>query len=74
MRENKFYIALFGVFVAGIVSVIIYKQQEMRALDFEGYEISSIKSRVDSLYNNDKPDIQRDIEDTLIELEQIFSN
>lgn len=70
MRGKKFYIALFGVFVAGIVSVIIYKQQqEMRALDFEGYEISSIQSKVDALYNDDKTDIQKDIEDKLIELE-----
>lgn len=74
MKGKKFYIALIGVFIIGIGSVFIYRQQqETRALEFEGYEIASIESRVEALYNDDKTDIQENITTELADLEQVFS-
>jgi hypothetical protein len=74
MKGKKFYIALIGVFIIGIGSIFIYRQQqETRALEFEGYEIASIESRVDALYNEDKTDIQENIMTELADLEQVFS-
>lgn len=73
MKGKKFYIAIIGLFVIGIGSIVMYRQQqEARALEFEGYEIATIESRVDALYNDDKTDIQENIDPELAELEQIF--
>lgn len=73
MKGKKFYIALIGLFIIGIGSVVIYRQQrEAQVLEFEGYEITSIESRVDDLYNDDKTDIQENIAPELANLEPIF--
>lgn len=73
MKGKKFYIAIIGLFIIGIGSLFIYRQQqEARVLEFEGYEISAIESRVDALYNEEKTDIQEDIGTEITELEQIF--
>lgn len=73
MKGKKFYIALVGLIIIGIGSIVIYRQQQgTRALEFEGYEITSIKSRVDALFNNEKTDIQKNISVELVNLEQIF--
>ena len=74
MKGKKFYVALIGLIIIGMASVFIYRQQqEARALEFEGYEIESIESRVDGLFNDDETDIKEDIESELLNLEQIFS-
>lgn len=74
MRGKKFYITLIGLLIIGIGSIFIYrKNQDARALEFEGYEIAAIEDRVAALYNDDKTDIQEDISSELKELEQIFN-
>lgn len=73
MKGNKFYIILITLFVVGIGSLFLYrKQQQARVLEFEGYEIATIENRVAKLYNDDKTDINENIESELIDLEQIF--
>lgn len=73
MKGKKFYIALVGLIIIGIGSIVIYRQQqETRALEFEGYEITSIESRVAALFNNEKTDIQKNISVELVNLEQTF--
>ena len=73
MKGKKFYIALIGLFVIGVGSFFIYRQQkEARALEFEGYEIATIEDRVNGLYNDEKTDIKEDIESELLNLDQIF--
>ena len=62
MKGKKFYAILIGLIVIGIGSVQLYRQQqEEKALEFEGYEISKIEKRIDALYNEDKTDIEEDI-------------
>lgn len=74
MKGKKFYLILIGLIVVGISSLFIYKQQqEARALDFEGYEIATIESNVNDLYNEEKTDIKENISEQLIELEQILN-
>lgn len=74
MKGKKFHVALIGLIIIGMASIFIYRQQqEARALEFEGYEIESIESRVDGLFNDDETDIKEDIESELLNLEQIFS-
>lgn len=74
MKGKKFYLILVGLVLVGIGSLFVYKQQqEARVLEFEGYEIASIESRVEALYNEDKTDIQENISNELMNLEQVFS-
>lgn len=74
MKGKKFHVALIGLIIIGMASIFIYRQQqEARALEFEGYEIESIESRVNGLFNDDETDIKEDIESELLNLEQIFS-
>lgn len=74
MKGKKFYAILIGLIVIGIGSVQLYRQQqEEKALEFEGYEISKIEKRIDALYNEDKTDIEEDIStEELEDLEAVF--
>ena len=74
MKGKKFYFLLIGLILIGIGSVFFYRQrEEQRVLEFEGYEISTIESRVEALYNEEKTDLAQEISDEeLEELEIIF--
>ena len=74
MKGKKFYLILIALVAIGVGSVFIYRQQqETRALEFEGYEISAIEKRVDALYNKDKTDIKENISGELDNLGQILT-
>ena len=74
MKGKKFYFLLIGLILIGIGSIFFYRQrEEQRVLEFEGYEISTIESRVEALYNEEKTDLAQEISDEeLEELEIIF--
>ncbi len=74
MKGKQFYFLLISLILVGVGSVFLYRQrEEQRVLEFEGYEITAIESRVDALYNEEKTDISQNISDEeLEELEIIF--
>lgn len=74
MKGKKFYAILFTLIIVGIGSVQLYRQQqEAKALEFQGYEISKIEERVDTLYNEEKTDIAQEIEsEELTDLGEVF--
>ena len=70
MKGKQFYFLLIGLILVGVGSVFLYRQrEEQRVLEFEGYEISAIESRVEALYNEERTDIAQGISDD--ELEEI---
>ena len=74
MKGKQFYFLLISLILVGVGSVFLYRErEEQRVLEFEGYEITAIESRVDALYNEEKTDISQNISDEeLEELEIIF--
>ena len=49
MKGKQFYFLLISLILVGVGSVFLYRQrEEQRVLEFEGYEISTIESRVDA--------------------------
>lgn len=53
MKGKQFYFLLISLILVGVGSVFLYRQrEEQRVLEFEGYEITAIESRIESLYNS----------------------
>lgn len=74
MKGKQFYFLLISLILVGVGSVFLYRQrEEQRVLEFEGYEITAIESRIESLYNEEKTDISQNIsEEELEEISIIF--
>ena len=74
MKGKQFYFLLISLILVGVGSVFLYRQrEEQRVLEFEGYEIAAIESRIESLYNEEKTDISQNIsEEELEEISIIF--
>ena len=71
--RERFYLILIGLIIVGVGSIFIYRQQqEAKALEFEGYKISSIEKRVNELYVRDKSDIQKGISRELADSDLVF--
>ena len=75
MKNRKFYFTIVSLFLVGLGTVFLYRQQlKGKALEFEGYEIEALEKRIDNLYNKEKTDINKNIVDEINELEFIFDN
>lgn len=73
MKGKKLIVTLIGLLIVGFGSVLLYKQQqEARVLEFQGYEIETIESKVNNLFNEEKTDIKEDITDEIESLELII--
>lgn len=74
MKGKQFYFLLISLILVGVGSVFLYRQrEEQRVLEFEGYEITAIESRIESLYNEEKTDISQNVsEEELEEISIIF--